>query len=128
MDSQMAWIVMLHLALGAALGIRVALMRFSARKQNIDPAKIQLAARVHANFVEWVPLTLLGLFASSALGTHPSAVLGLGIGLFVARLAHAWGYSHNPGPSVGRFVGISLNFLVIGLILASVLVPGPWRP
>lgn len=127
MSANLAWIVLIHLALGTGLGMRVALMRFYARKRSIDPTKIQLAARVHANFVEWVPLTLLGFFAAESLGTQPGTITALGLTLFAARLGHAWGYSRNPGPSPGRFLGISLHFLVIGLTIGSILIAGPWR-
>lgn len=84
--------------------------------------------RVHANFVEYVPmlLVLLGLLELSGLDSRIVGALG-GV-LFAARLLHAWGLGHSEGYSPGRFWGTLLTWgvllagslLAVGLALARV--------
>ncbi len=81
--------------------------------------ELERAIRVHGNFVEYVPLILLLLLIDAWLGIAPLWLHVLGIALTVARLAHAWGISHNPGTSVGRFIGINVTLLT--LLAAAVI-------
>jgi uncharacterized membrane protein YecN with MAPEG domain len=79
--------------------------------------------RVHANFVEYVPmlLVLLGLLELGGLDRRIVAVLGAAV--FAGRLLHAWGLGANAGYSTGRFWGTALTWLVLlaGSIAAIVL-------
>ena len=78
--------------------------------------------RVHANFVEHVPVALL-LMALLELGGLPRPWLWLlGAALLVARLLHAIGLSRRPGYSFGRVWGAALTW---GLTLAMAL-SGLW--
>jgi uncharacterized membrane protein YecN with MAPEG domain len=49
------------------------------------------ATRIHANFIEYVPMTLLLILMAEALGTSNKIVHGLGIAVVIARVAHAQG-------------------------------------
>ena len=74
---------------------------------------LSLAIRVHANFVEYVPLALLLLFLLE-LSRQPAWALHLlGAALFLGRVVHAWGLSLTRRASPGRVVGITLTFIVI---------------
>lgn len=69
--------------------------------------------RVHANFSEYVPFTLVLLFLCEVYKIGNVYVHILGSGLFVGRLLHAYGLSKRSGPSFGRFYGLALNYLII---------------
>ncbi len=74
------------------------------------------AMRIHANFAEYAPLPLLGLFALAALGAPVWLIEVLGGTFTLARYAHAFGFSAPAGKRpLGRFYGI----LFTGLILLA---------
>ena len=84
---------------------------------------LQRHIRVHANFIEYVPLALVLLLALELNGASPRLLNLLGGSLLVARLLHAFGLSRSAGTSVGRFAGTVATWLVItaesGLALYS---------
>jgi len=82
-------------------------------------ADLQLAMRVQANFVEYVPLALLLLLCVDLVGDSKWIVHVLGILLLVGRVLHAQGLSQNSGRSFGRAAGVVLTFLV--LVVSAVL-------
>ncbi|MDF1769013.1 MAPEG family protein [Maricaulis sp.] len=74
--------------------------------------KLELACRVHGNAVEYIPVALV-IIGGLALTNAPILLIhGLGIGLTVGRLLHAWGLSQSSGSSMGRFIGTLLSWLV----------------
>ncbi len=81
---------------------------------------LQLAMRVQANFIEYVPLALLLLLCVDLVGDSKWIVHVLGILLLVGRVLHAQGLSQSPGRSFGRAAGtvLTLLVLVIGAVLA----------
>lgn len=86
--------------------------------------------RVHANFVEYVPMGLLLLLVLELNGVGAAWLHALGASLFVARLLHAFGLSTSTGTTPGRFLGTVVTWLVVlvgsGLALWLALQPpGP---
>ena len=82
--------------------------------------------RVHANFVEHVPMALLLLALLEMNGLAQLAVWALGGALLVARVMHAVGLSRTGGYSFGRFWGTALTWLVLLLMaLAGVWLALP---
>ncbi len=83
-------------------------------------ADLQLAMRVQANFIEYVPLALLLLLCVDVVGDTKWIVHVLGILLLVGRVLHAYGLSQSSGRSFGGAPGVVLTFLVlvIGAVLA----------
>ena len=78
--------------------------------------ELQRTIRVHANFVEYVPLTLLMLLLAELQSTPPWAIHGFGTALILSRILHAVGFSRSGGYSLGRFYGTLGTWLVmIGL-------------
>jgi len=81
--------------------------------------------RIHANFIEYVPmaLILMALVESAAIGPRwlPGA---LGVTLVAGRLLHALGLHGSSGASKGRFIGTNLTGLVIGVGAIAVLGRG----
>jgi uncharacterized membrane protein YecN with MAPEG domain len=83
--------------------------------------ELQRAIRVHANFVEYVPLALLMLLLIEQQGVSNLVVHGFGLALIFSRLLHASGLSRSGGYSFGRFYGTLGTWLVmIGLALVSI--------
>lgn len=111
-----------------ALTIRVVQLR-GKRKVGIGDGghkDLALAIRVHANFVEYVPLLLVLIGFLEAGGGPAWAIHAMGIALVVCRLAHAQGLSGSDGTSPGRFVGAAgtLLLLLIGAIWAVLRFAG----
>lgn len=86
-------------------------------------ATLQRRIRVHANFVEYVPLALVLLALLELSGADRVVVATLGGALFVARVLHAIGLSRSSGYSFGRFWGTLLTWLV----LAASSLLAVWR-
>ncbi len=74
--------------------------------------QLQQAQRVHANFVEYVPLALVFILILELQGAPSSWLHGLGTALIVGRVLHAYGLMRSPHSSPGRFVGTILTWLV----------------
>jgi len=80
---------------------------------------MERAVRVHANFVEYVPLALLLLLLAELNGLAAWALHAAGTVLLVSRLLHAWGLSQTSGRSFGRFYGTLGTWLtLLGLAVA----------
>ena len=78
--------------------------------------------RVHANFIEYVPLALLVLALLELGGLWPALLWLLGGALLLARSMHAASFSRRPGYSFGRFWGTAITW---GVLLAMALA-GLW--
>jgi len=76
------------------------------------------AMRVHANFAEYVPLSLLLLYFVETAGAHPGLVHGLAFGLLAGRFAHAFGVSRSNENYRFRVFGMTMTFAT--LVIASV--------
>ena len=71
--------------------------------------------RVQANFVENVPLALALLYLLEVGGGVAIMIHILGAGLTLCRLAHAWGYSSNPGATYARLIGAQGTFVMLAV-------------
>lgn len=80
---------------------------------------LSLAVRAHANFTEYVPITLILLFLLMRTAGDAMVAAVLAVLLVIARLLHAYGLSGSGGYSVGRFSGTVITWLV--LLLTSLL-------
>ena len=69
--------------------------------------------RAQANFNEYVPLSILLLMLLELNGATAVVIHILGSTLVVARALHAWGLSHSPGRSFGRFYGTLATWMVL---------------
>ncbi len=77
---------------------------------------MERAVRVHANFVEYVPLALLLMALAEANGGPRAGLHGAGLVLLASRLLHAWGLSRVSGRSLGRFYGTAGTWLILLLL------------
>jgi len=68
------------------------------------------AMRVHANFAEYTPFTLLLIFMLEIQGTYAALVHLLCLGLLVGRLVHAYGVSKTAENFRFRVAGMAMTF------------------
>ena len=93
-------------------------MRFQVGLGTGQNTELERAVRIHGNFAEYVPFTLLLLAFLEAGGGPAWAVHVAGAGLLVARGLHALGLTQSSGRSPGRFSGVVMTWLII-LALAA---------
>ncbi len=85
--------------------------------------------RVHANFAEYVPLTLLLILMMELRGLPDWSLHAAALSLLVGRIVHAYGVSQDKEDLRFRQVGMVLTFLaILGsalALLASYAMGGP---
>jgi uncharacterized protein len=115
-----------------SLSLRVVLLR---RRHRVGigtggEQSLELAARAHANFAEYVPLALVLMLALELWAGAPAVLLHLlGIALVVGRTLHGLvGLNRSAGQSPGRFIGTALTWLVllVSAVTGLVVVIGWW--
>lgn len=96
------------------LSMRVIRERSKTRFVLLDsmPQALYIRARTHANFAEYVPLSLLFLALLELAGGPPAVLAILGTALVLARLAHVIGMSKAIA-NRWRLLGISGTLLVL---------------
>jgi uncharacterized membrane protein YecN with MAPEG domain len=112
---------------GLLLLVLVVVVVVLRQKHRVDTgdgghADLARAMRVQANFVEYVPLTLLLLFMLEMSRQPVWALHLLGAGLFLGRVLHAWGYLSSPRLTFGRAAGILLTLGVLAVTALWLLV------
>ena len=85
---------------------------------------MQRAMRVHANFAEYAPLTLLLLFMLEPQVDSPLLMHGLGAALLVGRFLHAAGVSSPAEDLRWRVIGMVLTFTALGTAALGLLYTG----
>jgi hypothetical protein len=80
------------------------------------------ASRVHANFSEYVPFTLLLIGMVELLSYSPLIVHALGIILVFARLSHAYGVSQTNENFKFRIFGTATTINIIGVCAFLILI------
>ncbi len=119
------------LLIALSLNVVLARRRFRVRLGVGTEDGMQQAVRVQANFTEYVPLAVVLLILAELTDMPMVAVHLAGLVLVTSRLLHAWGLSHSPGRTFGRFYGTAGTWLVIiglslWLLFAAIEVsPGP---
>jgi hypothetical protein len=69
--------------------------------------------RVHSNFAEYVPISLLLIYFVEIQGGHQLLIHALGVLLLVGRSVHAYGVSQMNEKFVFRVSGMAMTFTVI---------------
>lgn len=119
------------LLIALSVNVVLARRRFRVRLGVGNEDGMQQAVRVQANFAEYVPLAVVLLILAEMTDMPTAAVHVAGIVLLTSRVLHAWGLSHSPGRTFGRFYGTAGTWLVITglslwLLFAAIEVsPGP---
>lgn len=95
--------------------LRVGKVRIKNKISLGDGGNADLLARIraHGNFIEIVPLPLIGLVLLALLNAHDFALHGFGALLLVGRIFHliGMGGKHNAGKA--RPIGMMMNMLAI---------------
>ena len=107
-----------------ALSVRTIRLR---RKHRVavgdgDNSELRRAMRVHANFAEYVPLSLLLIFFAELDGSPKWWINVLAGALLCGRLAHAWGGSQAKENFRYRVSGMVLTFSVISAAGLTILL------
>lgn len=97
------------------LTARVILLRRRHRVGIGDGERPDLARaiRVHGNFAEWVPLTMIALGAADLRGAPEWLIALLGAVLVLARVSHADGLTRTVGASPLRTAGVAGTITVL---------------
>lgn len=106
----------------ALLGILLVILSFTVVKHRVrakvgighgDNEMLLRAIRTHANFIEYVPISLILLFLAELNGASALLLNINGVALVLARLLHALGLYRSSGASVPRILGTNITWLVI---------------
>jgi len=106
------------------LALRVVLWRQKHKIGIGDGGDRELLKRVraHGNALENMPLALILLGGLELNGYQNSMIHSFGATLLVARMAHAWGLSHNSGPSPARILGTMTTWLLMmGMAVLAII-------
>lgn len=99
------------------LGLSALVIRERARTRRLfgdgDIPALARAIRVHGNFAEYAPLTLLLIGMAEFNGAPRWSVHAMGISLLLGRAAHAWGLWGSEEESRPRFWGMVLTFMAL---------------
>jgi uncharacterized membrane protein YecN with MAPEG domain len=125
--------------IAAVLGlffVRLALKVIAARRaanvsvgDSDDPVLLR-ASRVHANFAEYAPLTLLLMALAEIIGAPWLVIFALGAMLVAGRRLHAHGLGQESGKFKARVRGMQLTiFALVGasavaIIMALIAIAG----
>ena len=86
-----------------------------------NPAMLR-AMRVHSNFAEYVPISLLLIYFVESGAAPVWLVHGLGLGLLIGRGVHAYGLSRLDEDYRFRVVGMTLTLTVLLVASTSLLL------
>jgi uncharacterized protein len=120
-------IIALYGSLNALLNILLALRVSGMRaKERVsiglgESAPLELAARIHGNNAEFVPLALVMLLIAELQGLSSTVLHALGGSLLVARVFHVIGMPR-PAPNFFRFTGTAVTWTLIAGISVWILV------
>lgn len=101
------------LLIALSVNVVLARRRYRVRLGVGTEEGMQQAVRVQANFAEYVPFAVILLILAELTDMPAIAVHVAGIVLLTSRVLHAWGLSHSPGTTFGRFYGTAGTWLVI---------------
>ena len=106
-----------------SLSVRIIRMRrrFGVGVGHGNQALLERAARAHANFAEYVPLTMLLIFFAELQVAASWLVHGLCFVLLIGRLSHAYGVSQPNENYAFRVTGMAMTFTVLLTAAVSVL-------
>jgi len=106
-----------------ALSVRTLMLRKKLRIAVGDGGDKNLlrAMRVHGNFAEYAPFTLLLILMLELNGGAPQAIHGLCVLLLTGRVFHAWGVRKVDENLAFRVAGMALTFISMGFATLGIL-------
>lgn len=91
---------------------------------------LALAIRAHANFTEYVPISLILLGLAELNGGHPLALAGFAVLMLAGRLLHAWAFLHDRELSWPRVRGMQFTLVTLASLAvydAGLALAQGWR-
>ena len=109
-----------------ALSVRTVRLRRRNRIAVGDGGNVELmrAMRVHANFAEYVPMTLLLIYMLESMTGISVLVHGLSVCLVAGRIAHAYGVSQVSENYRYRVFGMAMTFAALVGAALGILLTG----
>ena len=83
--------------------------------------KLNRAIRIHANFIEYVPLTLLLMWLLESLDLSAARVYWVGVALLIARILHFIGMTFPRKLMILRQLGVMLSFVLLVYLSLALL-------
>jgi len=80
------------------------------------------AIRVHGNFAEYVPITLIMIYFVETQGQNITLVHGLGSAFLLARISHIYGVSQIKENIVFRVFGLFVTGCVLSISALTLLL------
>ena len=80
------------------------------------------AIRVHGNFAEYVPITLIMIYFVETQGQNSTLVHGLGSAFLLARISHIYGVSQIKENIVFRVFGLFVTGCVLSISALTLLL------
>jgi len=107
-----------------ALSVRTLRLRRSLKIAIGDSGNTTMlrAMRVHSNFAEYVPLSLMLIFIAESQAAHPYLIHALGLALLIGRVSHAYGVSQSKENYAFRVFGMAMTLTTIITCSAYLLV------
>jgi uncharacterized protein len=98
-----------------ALSVRTLLLRrrFGIGIGNGDKPILERASRVHSNFAEYVPFSLILIYFLETQASSDLWIHFICIALLIGRISHAYGVSQVQENLRYRVIGMALTFMVI---------------
>jgi len=111
-----------------ALSVRTLRMRRQLRIAVGDKGDERMlrAMRVHANFAEYVPLSLLLIYMFEARSGTSVLIHALCVCLIVGRFSHAYGVSRIDEDYRYRVFGMSMTFTALAVSALGILASPAW--
>jgi len=97
------------------LSIAVVRIRFGDKVSlgHADNKELETAVRIHANFIEYVPISLILFWFIERITFNSQLVLILGCVLLLARVAHVIGMRNSKQYLILRKLGVVITFLIL---------------
>ncbi len=85
------------------------------QKEAMDGGSLFVRARTHANFAEYVPISLIGLGMLELHKAPHGLLVGIAVALVIARVGHAFGMTQ-AAPNPWRFGGTLIQLVILGVL------------
>ncbi len=105
--------ILAFIFIGLVFRIIAQRLKYKAGDGGVDD--IGHALRVHANFVEIIPIILIMMFLMEQDGMPPWFLHIYGIVLIVSRLFYAWNVTMGDGRSTERMYGVILRLSLLAI-------------
>ena len=82
---------------------------------------LNIAIRIQANFVEYVPFTLLLMWLLESIDLSPARVFWIGLALVLSRIFHVLGMSFSKKLMILRQISVILSFVILVWLSVAIL-------